>query len=218
MPNLALSRHPLNQPQRERDTPLRHLALQPLAATALLLTLLTSCSSPSTEDSKTDGDGGGAVETAKTAAKNTTGCPDGELLKPLLGSPAFSLAKSGDWHGGGWFCRYEPAGNNPNGDRLDVYTQRDGYDAGRPGSPADGYGALPEYGTQAYFATSCPSDPGTGRLTVHFARKEAPTANTQELVLMAGRDITGDCEKQLSVMRGLTGVFHKNQIGRPSQG
>jgi hypothetical protein len=77
--------------------------------------------------------------------------------------------------------------------------------------PASGYGALPEFGPEARFATSCPADPGTGRLSAQFARK-GERHNSQEIVFQSGGTVSGDCAEQLRVMRGLVKVFYDNPI------
>ncbi|MEU5404344.1 hypothetical protein ABZ348_34260 [Streptomyces sp. NPDC005963] len=194
---------------------MRHLGQSRRLVTAVALVVaLAACGSPGEEGEKAKAPHQGKSEARAEA--NTTGCPDPELLKPVLGSPAFSLSAHGDWHDGGWHCGYEPAARNPLGHRLDVYTERDGYQAGAPGGPAEGYGAMPEVGRQASFRTSCPGDPGTGRLSAGFARKGGQEANTQEIVFMAGGDVIKDCAKQLELMRSLARVFYDHQIGRPT--
>jgi hypothetical protein len=186
-----------------------------LTAVVLLASGLAACSS-----SEKDGRGPNDGKTTKIAAGKTgnkTGCPDEKLLEPVLGTPLFSLAAHNEWSNGGWHCKYEPAGKNSFGYRLDVYTERESYNAGSPGMPANGYGAFPEFGPQASFSTSCPSDPGTGRFSVHYARK-GQQANTQEIVFMGGDAIINDCAKQLEVMRALAKVFYENQVMHPAAG
>ncbi|WP_329026576.1 hypothetical protein [Streptomyces sp. NBC_00690] len=197
---------------------MRHLRQPFRLVTAVTLVVALAACGSSGEEGEQEGDQvkapGGERKPAVEA--NTSGCPDPKLLEPILGSPAFSLSAHGDWHDGGWHCGYEPAARHPLGHRLDVYTERDGYQAGAPGSPADGYGALPDVGRQASFRTSCPGDPGTGRLSAGFARKGGQEANTQELVFMASGDVINDCDKQRELIRSLARVFYDHQIGKPS--
>jgi hypothetical protein len=186
-----------------------------LAAVVLLASGVAACSSSEKDGGGPDEGKTGAAAAGRTGS--TTGCPDGKLLEPVLGTPRFSLAGHDGWNDGGWHCKYEPAGNNPFGYRLDVYTEREGYQAGSPRAAAGGYGAFPEFGPQASFGTECPGDPGTGRYSVHYARK-GQQANTQELVFMGGAALVRDCAKQLQVMRALTKVFYENPLTRPAAG
>ncbi|MFI8405176.1 hypothetical protein ACIGG5_33715 [Streptomyces sp. NPDC085463] len=87
---------------------------------------------------------------------------------------------------------------------------------GKPGT-ASGFGALPEFGQEAVFHTSCPDDAGTGRLSADFARKGGQPANTQELVFESAGDVIHDCNRQLSLMRALVKVFYDHQIDPPAQ-
>jgi hypothetical protein len=186
-----------------------------LTAVVLLASGLAACSS-SEKDGRGPNDGK-TTEIAAGKTGNKTGCPDEKLLEPVLGTPLFSLAGHNESNNGGWHCKYEPAGKNSFGYRLDVYTEPENYKAGSPGAPANGYGAFPEFGSQASFGTSCPNDPGTGRFSVHYARK-GQQANTQEIVFMGGDAIINDCAKQLQVMRALTKVFYDNQVTHPVAG
>jgi hypothetical protein len=185
-------------------------------ATVVLLALggLAACSS--SEGNGRGPDDGKNTQTATGKTDSKTGCPDEKLLEPVLGTPRFSLAGHNESNDGGWHCKYEPAGNNSIGYRLDVYTKPENYIAGSPGTPANGYGAFPEFGPQAWFSTSCPNDPGTGRYDVQFPRKGQQT-NTQEIVFMGGTAIN-DCTKQLQVMRALTKVFYENPVTHPAAG
>ncbi|MFJ3582812.1 hypothetical protein ACIPPS_11365 [Streptomyces sp. NPDC090127] len=146
----------------------------------------------------------------------STGCPDSDVLESVLGGPAFELASHQAWRDGGWHCRYEPAARHPLGFRLDVFARAKDATMGKPGV-ASGYGALPEFGQAAAFHTSCPDDPGTGRLSAHFARGGGQ-ANTQEIVFESAGDLVNDCSRQLSLMKALVKVFHEHQIDPPIAG
>ncbi|MFD3631017.1 hypothetical protein [Streptomyces sp. NPDC058664] len=182
---------------------------------AVVLAGSVACASPASE-SGSDGEGRPNAQ-APTSVDSSTGCPDAGVLEPILGRPAFQLASHQAWRDGGWHCRYEPAARHPLGIRLDVFARAKDATMGKPGT-ASGFGALPEFGQEAAFHTSCPDDPGTGRLSAAFARKGGQPANTQELVFESAGDVVHDCDRQLSLMKALVKVFYDHQIAPPAQG
>jgi hypothetical protein len=158
---------------------------------------------------------GGAqdVRASTTAAAGKGGCPAAELLKPILGADggtSFSFAGSGPYRETGWFCRYEPAGRNPMGFRLNVYSRK----LESPGAvqSASGPHAFPEFGPEAHLSTGCEQDGGEDRLDVKFARK-GEEHNSQEIVFETAGDLIHDCDRQVEVVRALTKVFYDNRIG-----
>ncbi|MFF7176973.1 hypothetical protein [Streptomyces sp. NPDC008121] len=194
---------------------MRHTTLRRSLIAAVLLAGSVACAAPASEPGS---DGEGRPETqAPTSVDSATGCPDAALLEPVLGRPPFHLARHVAWDDGGWHCRYEPAGRNPLGFRLDVFARPKDATMGKPGT-ASGFGALPAFGQEASFRTSCPDDPGTGRLSAHFARKGGQAANTQELVFESAGDVIHDCDRQLPLMKALVKVFYDHQIDPPARG
>ncbi|MFI6520061.1 hypothetical protein ACIBF1_31210 [Spirillospora sp. NPDC050679] len=180
--------------------------------TALLAVSLSTCLAAcgdSGDEAASGGPAGKGKGGGAAAKAGKGGCPDAGLLEPVLGKPPFHLLRHNPHRDKGWHCRYEPAARNPNGVRLDVY-----YDP--PTSPggltrASGYGAMPEFGPEARWATSCPSSPGTGRLGADFARP-GEEHNSHELVFEASGAVIGDCAKQRDIVRGLVKVFYDNRI------
>ncbi|WP_411105327.1 hypothetical protein [Streptomyces sp. cmx-4-9] len=199
----------------EGELSMRHAPIRRPLIAAVVLAVSVACASPASEAGS--GSEGPPKAQVPTIVDTSTGCPDADVLEPVLGRPPFQLVRHQAWRDGGWHCRYEPAARNPLGVRLDVFARAKDATMGKPGT-ASGLGALPEFGQEAVFHTSCPDDPGTGRLSAAFARKGGQPANTQELVLEAAGEVIHDCHRQLSLMKALVKVFYDHQIAPPAQG
>ncbi|MFF5635906.1 hypothetical protein [Streptomyces sp. NPDC012825] len=195
---------------------MRHVPVRRTLIAALILAGSAACASPAPAPGP-DAEGRPEAPAPTAGADSSTGCPDAAVLEPVLGRPAFQLMRHQAWRDGGWHCRYEPAARHPLGVRLDVYARPKDAVMGKP-LTASGFGALPEFGQEAAFHTSCPDDPGTGRLSADFARKGGQPANTQELVFESAGDVIHDCDRQLSLMKALVKVFHDHQIDPPAGG